>query len=212
MNTSPGPPPATARPVPTWTCSSSVLGSRASTSSTGRSKKATRPCSSRPAGESAAPGTGTATREPASTRRATPTVTSSRRISSKTGVGRSTSRPSPRPSATSTTWWTGSTCARTSDSTPGSARPSTRSRPAPGGSWPAGEPICRPASSSPPPESSPFLTRPRSPGARTSPVRRTTPASGRPGRSTSGASGWRSSGPPRAASRSYPPSPIRSNR
>ena len=84
-----------------------------------------------------------------------------------------------------------------------------RSPAAPGASWRAGASICGPASSSPPPGSSPCPTHPTSPGERTLPARRITPARGRPGRSTSRASAWPSSGPRRAESRSCLPSPTR---
>ena len=82
-----------------WTCWSSGPGSPASTSSSGRWRRASPHGSSRPGRASAAPGTGTATPAAGSTPRATPTPTSSRRTSSTSGSGRSTSPPSPRPSA-----------------------------------------------------------------------------------------------------------------
>ena len=87
-------------------------------------------CWSRPAAASAGRGSGTATPARGSTRRATPTATCSRRSSSTSGSGRSTSPGSRRPSATSTTWSTGSTSGATSASTHRSHRRcGTRRRP-----------------------------------------------------------------------------------
>ena len=68
---------------------------------------------------SAAPGIGIATQAAASIPRVTPTATRSQRNCWTNGTGRSISLPSRRPSATSITSRTSSTCAGTSSSIPG---------------------------------------------------------------------------------------------
>ncbi len=89
---------------------------------------------------------------------------------------------------------------RTSAAGPGSPRRPTTSRREPGRWRPATAPRCGRASWSPPPGSCRCPTTPTCPGARTSGASRTTPAGGRPHRSTSPASGSPSSAPVRAAS------------
>ena len=178
-----------------WTCSSWARGSRASTSSTGRSKRAIRPCCSRPAGESGGPGTGTAI---PGARFDSESYTYGYLFSQGPLRGLALGgalRPPARDRALPQP--------RRGPLRPAAAHPLRRPGQLGGvpgvhghlaGAWPAGASTCGPASSSPPPVCSPSPTPPTSPGGRTLPARRCTPGRGRPRRSTSGASGWPSIG------------------
>ena len=123
----------------------------------------------------------------------------------RVGVAASTSPPSPRPSATSTTWSTASTSAATSGSAP---RSPSAEFDEPTGTWPVTH-RRRHRGAGPVPRrrhrrALGALPPRRARAATTSAACSTTPGAGRPSRSTSPASGSRSSAPRRAACRSSP--------
>ena len=132
----------------------------------------------------------------------------------RVGVAGALRRASPRSSATSTTWSTGSTCGRHMrfGARVTSARVDERVRHL-GGDAPTTAPIDRARFlvAATGVLSVPYL--PDVPGPRRLRAAcSTTPAAGRPSRSTSPASGWRWSARRRAACRSCPPSSTRSRR